>query len=184
MNAPARIGQSIGRREDQRFLTGKGRYTDDTVPAETLSVLFVRSPHAHARIAGIDKTASLACPGVGAVYTAEDTAADKSGHMPAISGIKDERGNRQPEPAHLPTPVGKVRHGRHRGDDRRDTLDHARDAAEALVVDYEELPAVVTVAQALAPGAVLVHDDVRAILMCHWTRGVAATQAASPGPPT
>ncbi len=180
MNAPAKIGQSIGRREDQRFLTGKGRYTDDTVPAETLAVLFVRSPHAHARIAGIDKAAALACPGVVAVYTADDTAADKLGHMPAISEIKDEAGNRHREPAHLPMAVGKVRHV---GDIVAmvvaDTLDRARDAAEALVVDYVQLPAVVTVAQALAPGAPLVHDDVPGNLMLHWSKGdAAATDAA------
>lgn len=180
MNAPAKIGQAIGRREDQRFLTGKGRYTDDTVPPETLAVLFVRSPHAHARIAGIDKAAASACPGVVAVYTAQDTADDKLGHMPTISEIKDEAGNRHREPAHLPMAVGKVRHV---GDIVAmivaDTLDRARNAAEALVVDYEELPAVVTVAQALAPGAPLVHDDVPGNLMLHWSKGdAAATEAA------
>ncbi|MFX8840851.1 hypothetical protein ABTM78_21070, partial [Acinetobacter baumannii] len=76
MNAPAKVGQSIGRREDRRFLTGKGRYADNTAPATALAVLFVRSPHAHALIKGIDTAAALACPGVAAVYTAEDTAAD------------------------------------------------------------------------------------------------------------
>jgi carbon-monoxide dehydrogenase large subunit len=176
----SKIGDSILRREDQRFLTGKGRYTDDTVPAETLAVLFVRSPHAHARIAGIDRKAATASPGVVAVYTAEDSAADRLGHMPAISEIKDEAGNRHREPAHLPMAVGKVRHV---GDIVAmvvaDTLDRARDAAEALVVDYEELPAVVTVAQALVPGAPLVHDDVPGNLMLHWSKGdAAATEAA------
>ncbi len=110
MNAPLKLGQSITRREDQRFLTGTGRYTDDTAPAEALAVLFVRSPHAHARIAGIDKTGALGSPGVVAVYTAQDTAADKLGHLPAVSEIKDATGNRHREPAHLPMPVGKVRH--------------------------------------------------------------------------
>jgi carbon-monoxide dehydrogenase large subunit len=180
MNAPAQIGQSIARREDQRFLTGRGRYSDDTVPPETLAVLFVRSPHAHALIKGIDKAPALACPGIVAVYTAEDTAADGLGHMPAISEIKDEAGNRHREPAHLPIAVGKVRHV---GDIVAmvvaDTLDRARDAAEALVVDYEQLAAVVTVAQALAQGAPLVHDDVPGNLMCHWSKGDApATDAA------
>lgn len=180
MNAPLKIGQSIARREDRRFLIGKGRYADDTAPADALAVLFVRSPHAHARIAGIDKDAALASPGVVAVYSAEDTAADKLGHLPAISEIKDEAGNRHREPAHLPMPVGKVRHV---GDIVAmivaGTLDQARDAADALVVDYEELPAVVTVAQALASGAALVHDDVPGNLMCRWGKGdAAATEAA------
>lgn len=180
MNAPAKLGQSIARREDQRFLTGRGRYTDDTAPAGALAVLFVRSPHAHARIAGIDTTAALGSPGVAAVYTASDLVADKVGHLPAVSEIKDEAGNRHREPQHLPMPPGKVRHV---GDIVAmvvaGTLDQARDAAELLVVDYEELPAVVTAAQALAPEAPLVHDDVPGNLMCRWGKGDrAATDAA------
>jgi carbon-monoxide dehydrogenase large subunit len=180
MNAPAKLGQSIARREDQRFLTGRGRYTDDTVPAGALAVLFVRSPHAHARLGGIDTMAALASPGVAAVYTAGDLVADKVGHLPAVSEIKDEAGNRHREPQHLPMPPGKVRHV---GDIVAmvisDTLDQARDAAEALVIDYEELPAVVTAAQALADGAPLVHDDVPGNLMCRWGKGDrAATDAA------
>ena len=73
MNAPLKLGQSIPRREDRRFLTGRGRYADNTAPAGALAVLFVRSPHAHARLIGIDKSAALASPGVAAIYTAEDT---------------------------------------------------------------------------------------------------------------
>ena len=180
MNAPLKFGQSIARREDRRFLTGKGRYTDDTAPAGTLAVLFVRSPHAHARIAGIDKADALASPGVVAIYTADDTAADGLGHLPAISEIKDAAGNRHREPPHLPMPVGKVRHV---GDIVAmivaGTIDQARDAAEALDVDYEVLPAIVTAAQALAPDAPLIHDDVPGNLMCRWGKGDgAATEAA------
>jgi len=174
------IGQPLRRREDQRFLTGKGRYTDDTAPTDALAVLFVRSPHAHARLAGIDRAAALAAPGVAAIYTAEDTAADGLGHLPAISEIKDPAGNRHREPPHLPMPVGKVRHV---GDIVAmvvaSTLDQARDAAELLAIDYDELPAVVTVAQALAPGAPLVHDELPDNLLCRWQRGdAAATDAA------
>ncbi len=115
-----------------------------------------------------------------AIYTATDLAADKVGHLPAISEIKDEAGNRHREPAHLPMPIGKVRHV---GDIvamvMADTLDQARDAAEALEIDYEMLPAVVTVAQALAPGAPLVHDEAPGNLMCRWGKGdAAATDAA------
>jgi carbon-monoxide dehydrogenase large subunit len=180
VNAPLKLGQSMLRREDRRFLTGRGRYADDTAPSDALAVLFVRSPHAHARLIGIDKDAALASPGVVAIYTADDLVADKVGHMPAISEIKDEAGNRHREPAHLPMPVGKVRHV---GDIVAmivaETLDQARDAAETLQVDYEALPAVVTVAQALAADAPLVHDDVPDNLMCRWGKGdAAATDAA------
>jgi aerobic carbon-monoxide dehydrogenase large subunit len=172
MNAPFQLGQSVIRREDQRLLTGGGRYAENTAPRDALAALFVRSPHAHARLAGIDKSTALASPGVVAIYTAEDTAADRLGHLPAISEIKDAAGNRHREPAHLPMAVGKVRHV---GDIVAmivaKTLDQARDAAEALTVDYEALPAVVTSEQALAAGAPLVHDDVPGNLMCRWTRG-------------
>ncbi len=180
MNAPVQLGQPLTRREDRRLVTGRGRYADNTAPATALAVLFVRSPHAHARIAGIDKAAALASPGVAAIYTADDLVADKVGHLPAISEIKDEAGNRHREPTHLPMPPGKVRHV---GDIVAmivaDTLDQARDAAEALAIDYETLPAVVTAAQALAPDAPLVHDDVAGNLMCRWGKGdAAATDAA------
>jgi carbon-monoxide dehydrogenase large subunit len=174
------IGQPLTRREDQRFLTGQGRYADNTAPRDGAAVLFVRSPYAHALIKGIDKSEALAAPGVIAVFAAQDTAADGLGHLPTISEIRDEAGNRHREPPHLPMPVGKVRHV---GDIVAmviaGTLDQAHDAAELLAIDYEELPAVVTVAQALAPGAPLVHDEVPGNLMCKWSRGdAAATDAA------
>jgi carbon-monoxide dehydrogenase large subunit len=174
------IGQPLERREDQRFLTGRGRYTENTAPRDALAVLFVRSPHAHARIAGIDKTAALAVPGVVAVFTSEDTAADKLGHLPCISEIKDPTGTRHIEPMHVPMPVGRVRHV---GDIvamiAAATLDQARDAADALIVDYDPLPAVVTVAQALAPGAPQLHEEAPGNLMCHWERGDAAATGAA-----
>jgi carbon-monoxide dehydrogenase large subunit len=180
MNAPLKLGQSIRRKEDGRFLTGRGRYADNTAPSAALAVLFVRSPHAHARLIGIDKGTALALPGVLAIYTADDLLADKVGHLPAISEIKDEAGKRHREPLHLPMPAGKVRHV---GDIVAmivaEMLDQARDAAEALEIDYETLPAVVTVAQALAQGAPLLHDDVPGNLMCRWGKGdAAATDAA------
>ena len=180
MNFSTPLDQPSARREDQRFLTGRGRYSDDTAPAEALAVLFVRSPHAHALINAIESREALAMPGVVAVYTAADTSAAGLGHLPAISEIKDEAGNRHREPPHLPMPVGKVRHV---GDIVAmvvaETLDQARDAAEALTIDYEPLPAVVTVAQALAPGAPLLHDEAPGNLMCRWSNGdAAATDAA------
>ena len=175
-----KLGESITRREDRRFLTGHGRYAANTAPANALNVLFLRSPHAHAHIAGIDKDPALALPGVAAIFTATDLVADKVGHLPAISELKDEAGNRHREPTHLPMPVGKVRHV---GDIVAmivaETLEQARDGAEALAIDYEVLPAVVTAAQALSPGAPLVHEDVPGNLMCRWGKGDrAATESA------
>lgn len=180
MSTALKLGEPITRREDRRFLTGAGRYAANTAPVQTLNVLFLRSPHAHARISGIDLGPALALPGVAAVFTAADLLADKVGHLPAISELKDEAGNRHREPLHLPMPAGKVRYV---GDIVAmivaDTLEQARDAAEILDVDYEILPAVVTVAQALAPGAPLVHEDVPGNLMCRWGKGDrAATDSA------
>ncbi|MGY3473581.1 xanthine dehydrogenase family protein molybdopterin-binding subunit [Bradyrhizobium ottawaense] len=180
MKAPHRIGQPITRREDRRFLTGRGRYADNTAPSGILSALFVRSPHAHARIVRIDKKSALRVPGLVAIYTAEDTAADKLGHLPSISEIRDSEGKRHREPSHPPMSAGKMRHV---GDIVAmiiaDTLNQARDAADLLVVEYEELPAVVTVAQALAAGAPLLHDEAPGNLMCTWSTGdAAATDAA------
>ncbi|UYN96834.1 MAG: xanthine dehydrogenase family protein molybdopterin-binding subunit [Enhydrobacter sp.] len=174
------IGRSISRREDARFLTGRGRYTDNTAPSDCAAVLFVRSPHAHARIVSIDKRDALAAPGAIAIYTADDTSADGLGHVPTISEIKDPAGNRHREPTHLPMSVSKVRFV---GDIVAmviaDTPDQARDAAEALGVAYEEQPAVVTVADALAPDAPQLHDDAPGNLMCRWERGDrAATETA------
>jgi carbon-monoxide dehydrogenase large subunit len=177
---PAQIGQSLGRREDQRFLTGKGRYTDDTAPADALAVLYVRSPHAHARINSVDTAAALVSPGVAAIYTGEDIAADGLGHMPTITEMRDPAGNRHREPLRLPMAVGRARHvGEIVAMIVAGTLEQARDAAELLAIDYEELPAVVTAAQALAPDAPLVHDDAPGNLVCKWLRGdAAATDAA------
>src|SRR3981189_392489 len=110
MNVPLKLGQPILRREDRRFVTGRGRYAANTAPQDALAVLFVRSPHAHARLAGIDRAAALALPGVVAIYTADDLLADKVGHLPAISEIKDEAGNPHREPAHRAMPAGTVRH--------------------------------------------------------------------------
>ncbi|WP_159450531.1 xanthine dehydrogenase family protein molybdopterin-binding subunit [Bradyrhizobium mercantei] len=180
MRAPTQIGQPIARREDRRFLTGRGRYADNTAPNGMLSALFVRSPHAHARIIRIDKKFALRVPGLVAIYTAKDTAAEKLGHLPAISEIRDAEGKRHREPSHPPMPLGKVRHV---GDIVAmiiaETLNQARDAAELLVIKYEELCAVVTVAQALAPGAPLLHDEAPGNRMCTWSTGdAAATEAA------
>ena len=183
MNAPAKIGQSIRRREDQRFLTGRGRYTDDTAPADALAVLFVRSQHAHALIKSIDRESALASPGVLAVYTGDDISADGLGHMPTITEMRDPEGNRHREPLRLPMAIFKARHvGEIVAMIVAATLEQARDAAELLAIDTEELPAVVTAAQALAPDAPLIHDDAPGNLLCKWLRGDrAATDAAFAG---
>ncbi|WP_454762827.1 xanthine dehydrogenase family protein molybdopterin-binding subunit [Cupriavidus campinensis] len=182
MNAPDKqplIGSPVRRKEDYRFLTGNGQYTDDVVLPHQSYACFVRSPHAHARIRAINKSEALAAPGVIAVLTGDDLAADKVGGLPCGWLIHSIDGTPMKEPPHPALAHGKVRHV---GDQVAlviaETLQQARDAAERVDVDYEELPAVVGAADA-AFAAELVHDDVPANTCYTWGHGdKAATDAA------
>jgi carbon-monoxide dehydrogenase large subunit len=148
------IGQAIVRREDPALLTGRGRYLDDVTPPGTLHAFAVRSPVAHARITGIDVTAARAAPGVAAVLTAADL--DGVGPMPGAEGL----------PPGSATPVfpvlasGKVLWAGHPvALVVADTPELAADAADLVLVDYAELPAVTGPVEAAAPDAPRLHDD-------------------------
>jgi len=158
MNAPL-IGARIQRKEDYRFLTGSGQYTDDvSLPGQTHAV-FVRSPHAHAKIKSIRKDKALKAPGVLAVYTGEDLAAAKVGGLPCGWLITDVAGQPMKEPPHPPLAQGKVRYvGDHVAVVVAETLDAAQDAAELVEVDYEPLPSVVDAVAATRKGAPVLHD--------------------------
>jgi carbon-monoxide dehydrogenase large subunit len=134
-NSP--IGQSLRRREDERFLTGRGQYTDDVVlPGQTYGY-FLRSPHAHARIASIDTTAARAMPGVVAIFTGRDVADSKIGGLPCGWLIHSRDGSPMKEPPHPIIAADKVLHV---GDQVAlvvaETPLQAKDASEAIVVDY------------------------------------------------
>ena len=168
-NSP--IGQSLKRREDQRFLTGAGQYTDDvTLPGQTYGV-FLRSPHAHARIRGIKLDAALKAPGVLKIFTGADLADAKVGGLPCGWLIHSKDGTPMKEPPHPVLAQGKVRHV---GDQVAlvvaETYLQAKDAAELIEVDYDELPAVVDPASADKAGA-LVHDDVPGNTCYDWGHG-------------
>ena len=163
MNAPFEretgIGASVRRKEDYRFVTGSGKYTDDIqVPGQAYAV-FLRSPHAHARIVSIDKEDALKAPGVVAILTGEDLAADKVGGVPCGWLITDVNGQPMKEPPHPALAQGKVRHV---GDQVAlvvaDTYLRAKDAAELVQVEYEALPAVADARDAIAAGAPVLHD--------------------------
>ena len=175
MNAPY-IGQSIKRKEDQRFLTGGGTYTDDVNVAGQTHAYFLRSPHAHAKIRGIDLTKANAAPGVIAIFTGEDLAAAKVGGLPCGWLITDVNGQPMKEPPHPLLAQGKVRHV---GDQVvvviAETLNQAKDAAGLIEVDYEGLPAVVNAGDARKPGAAVVHDIAPDNTCYVWSIG---TQAA------
>lgn len=163
MNAPFEqetgIGAPVRRKEDYRFVTGSGRYTDDIqVPGQAYAV-FLRSPHAHARIVSIDKEEALKAPGVVAILTGEDLAADKVGGVPCGWLITDVNGQPMKEPPHPALAQDKVRHV---GDQVALVVAHtylqAKDAAELVQVEYEALPAVADARDAIQPGAPVLHD--------------------------
>jgi len=170
------IGQPVRRKEDTRFLTGRGGYVDDAAPPHAARAYFLRSPHAHARIVAIDAAGAQAAPGVLAVYTGADVAGRLAPLKPGATPVQDAPVARTGQP-HLAT--GVVRYvGEPVACVVAETLTAARDAAERIVVDYEDLPAVV--APTAAPDApVALHDaapDNRAYV---WTLGdAAATDAA------
>ncbi len=172
------LGAPLRRLEDPRLLTGGGRYAADLATPGALHAVFLRSPHAHARVLGVDAAAARALPGVVAVFTAEDTAA--LGHNPAVTELRDAEGRRHAEPPRLPIPQGRVRHvGEIVAMVVAETLHAARDGAEAVEVDYDPLPAVVEGDAALAPGAPALHAEAPGNLVLDYRRGdAAATEAA------
>ncbi len=161
------IGASPKRREDVRFLTGAGRYTDDINLARQTHVYFLRSSVAHGRIVSIDTAAAAARPGVLRVFTAADFAG--VGGLPCGWQVTDRFGAPMKEPKHPVLADGKVRHV---GDPIAavvaETLEQARDAAEAIVVEIEALPAVIDMKAALAGGSALVHEDLGTNLCYDW----------------
>ncbi|MEC8563187.1 MAG: xanthine dehydrogenase family protein molybdopterin-binding subunit [Pseudomonadota bacterium] len=162
------IGASVTRVEDYRFLTGQGTYTDDINRPGQAYAYILRSPHAHARINGIDTTAAGAADGVVAIYTGADM---QTGGLPCGWLIHSRDGSPMHEPPHPPLAQGKVRC---LGDQVAiviaDSLSQAKAAAELIEVDYDVLPAVVDM-KAAAGGATLVHDDIGTNVCYDWVIG-------------
>jgi carbon-monoxide dehydrogenase large subunit len=160
------IGASTKRREDVRFLTGKGRYTDDINIRGQLYAQFIRSQVAHGRIRKIDASDAEAMPGVVKVFTAADFAG--AGGIPCGWQVTDKHGKPMLEPKHPILAEGKVRHV---GDPIAvvvaETLDQARDAADAVVIDIDELPPVLDMKEAVK-GGTLVHEEIGSNLCYDW----------------
>ena len=155
MRAPL-IGRSVERKEDYRFLTGVGQYTDDIVLPGQSHGYFLRSPHAHARLRSIDIGGARGAPGVLAVYTAEDLAG--IGGLPCGWLIKSIDGSPMKEPKHPVLAEGKVRYvGEQIALVVAETAAQAKAAAALIDVDYDVLPAVVDTASA-AGNSTCVHD--------------------------
>jgi len=161
------IGASSKRREDVRFLTGRGRYTDDINLRGQAYAHFVRSQVAHGRLGGVDTAAAADMPGVIRIFTAADF--DGVGGLPCGWQVTDRHGQPMQEPGHPVLATGKVRHV---GDPIAlvvaETPEQARDAAEAIEVEIEELEPVLDMKAALAEGAPKVHDELTSNLCYDW----------------
>ena len=164
------IGAAIPRKEDHRFVTGKGRYVDDINRPGQAYAFFLRSPHAHAKIKSIDTKAAESAPGVVAVYTGDDIAADKVGGLICGWLIHSKDGSPMNAGPHPALAQGKVRYvGDHVAVVIADTLAQARDAAEKIEVDYEVLPAVVDLAN--AQSGTQIHDVAPNNVVYDWHLG-------------
>src|ERR1700745_1857536 len=136
------IGASVVRKEDRRFITGKGRYVDDIKLQGMTYAHFIRSPHAHAKVRGIDSSAAMKMPGVLAVLTGQQIVDDKVGNLICGWAITSKDGTPMKMgawPGMAPETVRFVRQAV--AVVIAETKNQARDAAEAVTVDYEEFPA-------------------------------------------
>ncbi|MCC6779545.1 MAG: xanthine dehydrogenase family protein molybdopterin-binding subunit [Hyphomicrobiales bacterium] len=174
------IGAAVRRKEDRRFITGKGHYTDDiSRPGQTF-MYFLRSPHAHARIRNVDGRAATTMPGVLAVLTGADLQGDKIGNLICGWMITSKDGSPMKMAPHPAIVHGKVNHV---GDAVAvivaETLAQAKDAAEKINVDYELLPAVTDPAAAQSKSAPQIHEVAPHNTIYQWHLGDAtATDAA------
>ncbi len=174
------IGAPVRRKEDQRFITGKGQYTDDINRPGQAYAVFVRSPHAHANIKRIDTAAAMKSPGCHAVYTGADIAQDKVGGLICGWMIHSKDGSPMKAGAHPALAQGKVRYvGDHVAVVIGETLAQAKDAAELVTVDYEPLTAVVDLATAQNAGQPQIHAEAPNNTVYQWHLGdKAAVDAA------
>src|SRR5579871_648491 len=174
------IGAAVRRKEDFRFLTGRGTYTDDINRPGQTHAYILRSPHAAAKIKNIALARAKAAPGVVAIFTGADYAADGKGGLPCGWLVKSKDGSPMVEPPHPPLVADMVRHvGDHVAVVIAETRNQARDAAELIDVTYEEVTPIVDTAGALKPGAPEVWPQAKGNLCYDWQIGdKAATDAA------
>ncbi|MEQ9144965.1 MAG: xanthine dehydrogenase family protein molybdopterin-binding subunit [Parvibaculaceae bacterium] len=174
------IGQAVRRKEDQRFITGAGRYTDDlNWPGQTYAY-FLRSPHAHARIRNIDIGPAQSAPGVVAIFTGADVAADELGGLICGWTVHSKDGSEMKAGAHPILALDTVRYvGDHVAMVIAETYQEARNAAELIDVDYDVLDAAVDVADAQDASAPQVHAEAPRNTCFEWELGnPAETEAA------
>ena len=177
------FGQPVTRREDQRLLTGQGRFTADQIPPGAAHAVMLRSPHAHATLLGIDAAAARTMPGVLAVITGADIHQAGLGGITSGSALVKFPGTPAGQDFLCRPPHPILAHGRVRfvGDSVAmvvaETETQAQDAAETISVDYETLPSVTDTRQAANAGAPLVWDDAPGNLSFQWQAGDSAAVA-------
>jgi len=178
------FGKSVRRVEDDRLLVGNGRFQDDLNIEGQAHAALVRSPHAHANVGTIDISAAKAAPGVIAVLTGADAAADGVGHMPSPTVEILQLTRRDGSAAYVPPrPILATETVKHVGDPVvmvvAETLQQAYDAAELVDIDYDILPSLTDTAAALKDGVLQVWDDAPKNICFDWSMGDAeATDAA------
>jgi len=166
------MSQAVPRAEDPRLLTGKGRFSGDVSLPGQVYASYLRSPHAHAEIAGIDTAAADAAPGVLAVYTGADIVAAGLGDIPCAIALEHRDGTRAPRPGRPLLARDRVRFV---GDTVAmavaETVEQAKDALDLISVDYRPLPAVAIVEDAITDDAPRIWDDAPGNLAFFWQSG-------------
>lgn len=166
------IGARVARKEDKRFITGRGRYVDDVKVVGLTHAHFIRSPHAHARVKSIDASAAKDMPGVVDILTGQQLVDDKIGNLICGWAITSKDGSPMKMgawPAMAPDTVRFV--GQAVAVVIAETKNQAKDAAEAVVVEYEELPAVSNMKAAIAQGAPQLHPEAPGNVVYDWSIG-------------
>ena len=172
------IGASVRRKEDKKYTTGKGRYTDDINRAGQLYAFFMRSNVAHATIKKIDVSKALACDGVAAIYTGDDIAADGVGGPICGWTPTNRDGSAPKEPPHPLLAHSKVRYvGDHIAVVIAESLEQARSAAEKITVDLDVLPPVVDLSTAI--GNTQIHDEMDDNVYFDWELGDESATASA-----
>src|SRR5216684_2900803 len=166
------IGASVVRKEDRRFITGRGRYVDDIKLQGMTFAQFVRSPHAHAKVKSIDASEAMKMPGVVGILTGQQIVDDKVGNLICGWAITSKDGTPMKMgswPAMAPETVRFA--GQAVAVVIAETKNQAKDAAEADIVEYEELPAAADISAAIKPGAPQLHPEAPGNVIYDWAIG-------------
>lgn len=169
------VGQPVRRIEDPRLVSGGGRYTDDLFLPGQLYGFVLRSPYAHAEIARIDTSIAASLPGIVRIFTHADIAAAGLGSLPCSAQMKSSDGSLLKMPRRPILADGRVRHvGEAVAFIVAETLDQARDAAEAIAIEYHSLPVIAYTAGAIDPSAPQIWPEAPGNLCLDWSNGDAA----------